>query len=356
MSLKNLESTNWRLGQFAFLMALVCGSRLPATAASFATSVFARGAGVGTAADSVTYGNGSVWIEYGNNAPSNNYTGSSTIVQYSMSGGIQNTYSMKGNVDGLKYNPNTGQVWALQNQDGNSQLNIINPATKAISTFTYGAPYPSVSASRGFDDVAFIGSNVFLSQTNPSSTSDAVVVKLNSSAPSSPVTYSTVLTGAGILATDPDSLKSTPGGGLILTGEHDGALTFISNPGLANQTANSVVLSGAGGVAIHSPDDSTYATASSGTFYITDGGTDMVYAISATGLTPNSSLFVNVGNIFGSVDPGTGVITPIFDGQSLHGMDFVPNAAAVPEPASLGISLLGLGLGVLAIAGKRVAK
>lgn len=324
------------IARLSILATMMSVTQVPIWAASFTSSIFATGAGVSaTSPDSVTYGNGSLWVEYSNGAPSSNYTGASTIVQYSLAGAVQNTYSITGNVDGLKFNPNTGVVWALQNQDGNSQLSIINPATKAISTFTYPVP---VSASRGFDDVAFLGNRVFLSQTNPTSTSDAVVVQLNNSTPATPLSFSTVLTGAGLLATDPDSLKSTLNGGLILTGEGDKALTFITNPGTASQTASSIKLSGVGGTSIGNPDDSLYATADSGVFYVTDSTTNIVYAISASGLTPGQSLFVNVGNAFGSVDPMTGVVTPLVTGTGLHGAEFV----AVPEPASAGLGIAGV--------------
>jgi len=344
-----------RLGQSLLLAAAICGVQSAAVAASFSSQVFATGAAVGaTSADSVTYGGGSVWVEYGNGASSTDYSGKGTIVQYSTSGAIQNTYTLGGSVDGLKYNPNTGMVWALQNQDANSQLSVINPATKAITTYNYGAPYPSISESRGFDDVAFIGSDVYLSLTNPTSATDPVVVKLNSATPSTPVSFSTVLTQGSLLLTDPDSLKSTPTGGLVQTGEHDSALTFINNPGAANQTATSLKLVAAPGTTIGSPDDSIYATSGSGTFYLTDTSANTVYALSATGLTVGS-LFVNVGNEFGSVDLNTGVVTPIFTGTGLHGIEFVP-AAATPEPASVGFSFLGLALGAVALIRKRSSK
>ncbi len=336
-------------GRYVLLASAFWFGSNAAVAASYTSSIFATGVPVSaTSPDSVTYGNGSLWIEYSNGAASSNYTGSSTIVQYSLSGVIQNTYSLGGNVDGLKYNPSSGVVWALQNQDGNSQLSIINPATGGISTYLYPSP---VSTSRGFDDVAFIGNNVYLSQTNPTSASDAVVVKLNNSNPGTPLSFSTVLTGAGILATDPDSLKSTPTGGLILTGEGDGALTFITNPGTGSQTANSVKLSGGNGATIGSPDDSIYATAASGTFYVTDSSTNTVYAITASGLIANTSLFVSVGNMFGSVDPVTGVVTPIITGTGLHGAEFV----ASPEPASIGMALAGASVLALALRRKRAA-
>ena len=81
----------------------------------------------GTGPDSVTIGDGSVWIEYGNTADSTGAGGSSTIVQYSTSGAVQHNYTISGLVDGLKFNPVTGMVWALQNNDANATLSIINP-------------------------------------------------------------------------------------------------------------------------------------------------------------------------------------------------------------------------------------
>ncbi|MBV8708441.1 MAG: PEP-CTERM sorting domain-containing protein [Acidobacteriaceae bacterium] len=332
-----------------------CGYNI-ATAASFTSTVFATGSAVNaTQPDSITIGNGSLWAEYSNGASSTNYTGTSTIVQYSLAGAVQNTYSIPGSVDGLKYNPNTGQVWALQNQDANSRLSLINPATGTVITYNYGDPYPSISGSRGFDDVAFIGSNVYLSVTNPNAATDPVIVKLNNATPTTPVTFTTVLTGTGLLATDPDSLKSTPTGGLILTGEGDGALTFVANPGMATQTATSLKLSAAPGATIGSPDDALFATADSGTFYIADTATNTIYAIAASGLTPNS-LFVSTATAFGSVDQTTGVVTPIITGRSLHGMEFVPSAAAVPEPSTFGISLAGFALGAVAVLRKCIAR
>jgi DNA-binding beta-propeller fold protein YncE len=54
-------------------------------------------------------------------------SGHSTIVEYDHSGKIDHTYQISGYVDGLKFDPVTGEIWALQNQDGNSTLSIIDP-------------------------------------------------------------------------------------------------------------------------------------------------------------------------------------------------------------------------------------
>ena len=54
-------------------------------------------------------------------------------MQYDKAGKIEYSYSLPGSVDGLKLNPVTGELWALQNQDGNPTLTLIDPKTHAVS-------------------------------------------------------------------------------------------------------------------------------------------------------------------------------------------------------------------------------
>jgi hypothetical protein len=67
-----------------------------------------------------------------------------------------------------------------------------------------------------------------------------------------------------------------------------------------------------------------------------------VYKITATGLTVGS-VFVDVGNEFGSLDLTTGIVTPIWTGTSPHGLEFVPTL----EPGTL----VMLASGVIGLAG-----
>jgi DNA-binding beta-propeller fold protein YncE len=55
-------------------------------------------------------------------------------VRYGFNGAVQDTFLIAGEVDGLKVNPVTGVVWALQNQDGNSTLSLIDPTTNTASS------------------------------------------------------------------------------------------------------------------------------------------------------------------------------------------------------------------------------
>ena len=166
---------------------------------TYKTQIFATGlAAGGTSPDSVTYGDGSVWVAYQNGADTAGASGSSTVVRYSPDGAIENSWTIKGNVDGLKVDPNTGLVWALQNNDGNSALTVINPTSNATTSYTYGNSYTN-SANRGFDDVVFTKGSVYLSETNPVSGTDPVILKLSTGL-NSPLQISPILNSVPVWA------------------------------------------------------------------------------------------------------------------------------------------------------------
>ena len=191
-------------------------------------------------------------------------------------------------------------VWALQNNDGNATLSFINPTTHIVSgPLGYASPpyvYGS-NSSRGYDDVAFLDGKVYLSYTNPVNPTDPVLQILNNgNSPSGTLTTTTILTASqtGIPVPDIDSLKSTPSGELVLTSEGDGPgtgnpvaeFTLISNPGAANQTETSVPVTNAKGKNAEAMDDVLFPDATAGTLYITDTGSDTVYALKLTGSIP----------------------------------------------------------------------
>jgi len=324
-----------------------------------APSVFATGGAVGgTAPDSVSIGGGSVWIEYGNGASSTlppGTDGSSTIVQYSPTGAVQHTYSIAGSVDGMKYNPTTGMVWALQNQDDNSTLSIINPTTHTVSApLSYGPPYV-YGGGRGYDDVAFLGGKVFLSYTNPVNPTDPVLQILNNgNNPTGILTTKDILAAAqeGVPAgPDTDSLKSTPSGQLVLTSGADGSFTLITNPGAAGQTETTIQVK-SGGVNATSLDDVLFPTAASGTLFFTNTGGNDVLKLQLTGLSLDTPIVALGGSLneLAWVNLATGVATPLVTGlSSPHGLEF-----SAPEPSTWALMMLGFaGLG---FAGYRRAK
>ena len=334
-------------------------------------SVFATGTAVnGTGPDSITIGGGSVWVEYGNGADLTGASGSSTIAQYSMSGALQNTYSISGLVDGLQINPVTGMVWALQNNDGNSTLSTINPITHVVSgPLSYASP-PYVygpNSGRGYDDVAFLNGQIYLSYTNPVNPTDPVVQILDNGAnPLGTLTITTILTaqqtGQTSLTNEPDidSLKTTPNGELVLTTEGDGPgccdpvgeFTLIAHPGAANQTVTNVPVTNAG-ANVSGIDDVIFPGATSGWLYVAETGADTVDKVWLSRLDPNTPI-IAIGGLgeIALVNPITGDIeTALLSGlNSPHGMDFL----AAPEPSTWAMVLLGFaGLG---LAGYRQAR
>lgn len=297
----------------------------------------------GSDPDSITIDNGDVFVEYGNGADSTGAGGASTIVQYDKAGDIIHSYTIAGSVDGLKYNPYTGEIWALQNQDGNSTLTIINPITHRV---TGPLSYANPSATRGYDDVVFKGNKVFLSYTNPNGAGDPTLVELvNGDRPSGTLLTTTILTDGAmgfntvtgqmevIPQTDPDSLKLAPNGDLIFSSGNDGTIIDVQNPGAANQAVSFTQIKGvtANNAGL---DDVIKPSATAGTFYMTDTAGNTIYSFHATGLNLND-YYASVASLngFGQVDPTTGIFTPLETGPqfaSAHGLLFVPDKNAPP--------------------------
>ncbi len=312
------------------------------------TNIFATAPDGAKSPDSITSGNGSIWVEYGDSAKSDGSAGSSTIVQYDLLGNTQNTYTLPGLADGLKVDPATGDVWALQNQDGNSTVTLIDPATNQVSVpLSYASPYIyGADSTRGYDDVAFVGQTVFLSYTNPENPGDPVIQQLtNGTAPFGALQTTDVLrfgdTGTNLVTgetnqplplTDPDSLKSLPDGSLILTGEADRAFTIVSNPGTTQQSASFVALPAASS----EPDDAIMPTAASGTFYVSNQNDNNILAVKVDGLNTHD-LYASAGSAVDQIDPATGTVTPIITGlNAAHGLLFMPAATpGAPDLAAL---------------------
>jgi hypothetical protein len=301
-------------------------------------TTFATGTAVNaTGPDSIALSQNSVWVSYTNGADSTGLSGASTIVQYRLNGEVRHTYSIAGSVDGLKVDPRTGQVWALQNQDGNSTLSLINPKAHTVSS---PIPYAATSGTQGYDDVVFRLDRVFLSYTNPVAPTDPTIQVLENG--SNPLAVTPVLlmgaTGTNLATgqpnqptaqTDPDSLKLTPTGDLMLSSGADGQLIFVEKPGRPNQSVSFLqLLAPSTGLAVSGLDDAVFATATKGTFYLADTNNNRILKIEVDHV-PVGSLFASVGSLneLAVVDTHSGLTTPLVSNlNGPHGMEFVPDA------------------------------
>jgi hypothetical protein len=323
-------------------------------------TVLAKAPGLDTGPDSITLANGDIWVEYSNGASSTGGSGNSTIVEYDPSGDIDNFFEIAGSVDGLKYDPFTGQIWALQNQDGNSTLTIIDPVS---GTTTGPLQYAQTSSTRGFDDVVFTRHTVYLSYTNPVDKHSAVIVVLeNGNHPEEALQIKPILyfgaeginTETGRIGevplSDPDSLKMAPNHDLILTSGGDNTIIDVHNPGMPTQQISFTKVHG---VPDGSLDDVIRPGARSGTFYVADTADNRILSFHASHLHLHD-YYVSVGNAFGQVNPFTGRFTALIDAANApgavfgkaHGAVFIPDGHALPDTSGLhhghGVEIAGI--------------
>ncbi len=318
-------------------------------------SVLAAAPAGSSSPDSVTVAEGKVWVAYTDGAGSTG-GGASTLVEYAKDGSVLASLTLPGYVDGLKLDPRTGLLWAMQNQDGNPALTLINPDTGLIKG-TYG--YVDSSATQGYDDVVFQGGEIYLSKTNPPSQSGySTIVELqNGNHPKAPLITTPVfytgelgldtVTGqmAVIPQNDPDSLKAAPNGDLLFTSGDDGVIIDIHNVGQKSQSVTFTPIQGvtAGSAGL---DDVIQTNARSGTFYLADTADNRILAVHVSNLNAND-YYASVGSLgaFGEVDPSTGVFTPLVSAAnapgmvfgSPHGVSFVadaPPSTAAPGAAT----------------------
>jgi hypothetical protein len=243
-----------------------------------------------------------------------------------------NQYTFAGYVDGLRYDDERDLIWVLQNQDGNSALVLLDHNGK-------GTPmsYAVQSTSRGYDDVVFIHGGIFMTYTNPTGPGDATIQYLTGV---NPVTFAPVLTMGATgtnLATqqtgpttqnDPDSLKATPFGGIMLTSGDDGQLIFVHGLGQSTRSISFLtILDPSSGKNVSGLDDAVFALSPQGSFYVADTKNNQILKVDVTGVTP-MSLYASVGsmNAVVSVDMKTGMATPFITNLSApHGLAFADN-------------------------------
>jgi len=298
----------------------------PYTVSTFATSV----PGVYFQPDSIAVLDDHIFIGFGNNVSTTGADGkSSTIVEYDLDGNVITTYSVKGHNDGLKVDPRTEQLWAMQNEDGNPNLVIINPQSGERKIYTFG-PTPH---GGGYDDLAFNGKDVFISASNPAHNPNSYPAIVRGELADHQVSVSSVLLGTATVTDiptdtpvslnlqDPDSMTFDPSGDLVLDSQADAELIILHHPGASDQSVYHLALTLDG--APVQIDDTVFATSTYGTILVSDRDGETIYAISKDIFSPNAAYSATPTSV-GKLDIDTGVITNVVTGMvSPHGMAFV---------------------------------
>jgi hypothetical protein len=301
-------------------------ANIPYTVSTFATSV----PGVYFQPDSIAVLDNHIFVGYGNNVSTTGSDGkSSTIVEYDRNGNVITTYSVKGHNDGLKVDPRTKLLWAIQNEDGNPTLVIIDPGTGARKRYTFS----STPHGGGYDDVAFLGKDVFISASAPANNPNNAPAIVRAELVGNKVMISPVLMGTATATDiptdapvalnlqDPDSMKIDPLGDLVLDSQADADLIILHHPGAVDQSVYHLPLTLDG--ASVQIDDTVYATSSHGVILVSDRDGETVYAISKDIFAPAAAYSATPTTV-GELNMDTGVITSVVTGMvSPHGMAFL---------------------------------
>src|SRR5580704_3243317 len=117
---------NCRAPFYAIILPALLISILPSNSAAQVTAIapysvttFATAPTGLSAPDSVTFSATNIFIGYGNGGmPDGSDNAMSNVVEYDFKGNLIENFTVVGHNDGLRFNPMTNELWALQNEDG----------------------------------------------------------------------------------------------------------------------------------------------------------------------------------------------------------------------------------------------
>lgn len=299
---------------------------------------FAQGTQNYIAPDSITIDGNTVFIGFQNVTAKDCTDGpkTSTIVEYTMAGAFVKKFSVPGHNDGLRVDPATHLVWATSCEDGNPQLNVIDPTGGTVTPYAL----PAAPHGGGYDDLWAMNGQMFIAASNPTldangnnafpaidsvtlSGSKAVlktVLMANATA-----TDTIAGTPTTLNLTDPDSFSVDNKGQLVLVSQGDSRLVFIANPGTPQQTVTTTPVG-------NQLDDTVWSTALHGRLLVTDGSSNAIYWVHVDG--PAGTVYTEapddsgVVGFLGTVDLTTGFVKPVMIGfAKATGLAYVPDPA-----------------------------
>jgi hypothetical protein len=306
-------------------------AQTPQAAPPYQLTVFAKAPSGLSAPDSIAVLRGHVFVGYGDgNAPDGSDGKSTQVVEYRMDGSVVHTYTVPGHSDGLKVDPVTHLLWALQNEDKNPNLVIINPENQRQKLYTFG---PTLHGG-GYDDIVFRGCRTYISASNPANNPNTGPAIVSARLQGNTVDVEPVLEGTAsatdltsdatvqLNLQDPDSMTLDNLGNIVLDSQADQELIIVSDPGSQNQRVLRLPLSylKPTGPAAVEVDDTVFVTSSEGFILFADKGLNTVFALNKKAFAPGAAYTAADGGPFvGTVDLTTGIITPIVTGVSNPG-------------------------------------
>ena len=324
-------------------------------AAPYTISVFAPSFAGQAGADSIAFNRTNVFVGYGAGVAKDGSDGKpSTIVEYDLTGKQVKTFMVTGHNDGLRIDAK-GNLWAIQNEDGKPNLVIINVKSGKETDFTFPSPTPH---GGGYDDVAFAGSEAFITASAPTTTTTNTAPAVVSAKLKGKTLGLTEVLAGNASATnvvsgnsqtlnllDPDSMILDPIGDLVLTSQADMELVVIEHPGLSCQKALVVPLTTTQ-PSNDTPmaDDTVFARSGQGRILFADKTSNIVYALTTHYFAPGAAYTAyqnSAGTVgfVGQIDLSTGLITPIVTGLEAGadpgGMAFIASDASLNDPKTL---------------------
>jgi hypothetical protein len=346
-SLKNNKITRASFAGYGLLLGLLAAA-IPAAAQNspvakppYSIKVFAKSPAGTSQPDSIVQWGDHIIVGFQDGVAKDGTDGkSSTIVQFSLSGKVERTFSVPGHNDGLRV-IGDDDLWALQNEDANPNLVVIELHSGAKKQYKF----PPTPHGGGYDDMVVKNGEVFVTASNPNLDAfgnNVFPALVRASLSGSSVLVEPVLDGNAsatdiptdttvkLNLTDPDSLTIDPRGNIVLDSQADSELVFIRHPFTEEQNVGRLRITSTVTGPMNATitlDDTAFAPNPKAFLLFTDVNAGVIYRMDGGtfGFEPGTAYSASdTLGLVGTLNLDNGVVTPVVTGLgSARGMIFV---------------------------------